>query len=146
MIRKFLDWLVQSKAWQLRVVVALLVIPFIALAFLVKGLVITYWMVACAAILIFSAPKIRTQMLAIPTEQAVIGLIMIVASLVLVVYFPLISLWGLKINNGAFMLLAAMRMMSRPMKFPTMPTVRTVHPRKKKENKKQRSRRLKGNK
>lgn len=137
------DWFVQSKNWQLKLVVFGLLLPFITLAFLAKGLTVTIWMLLAVATLVLSAPKLRVKMQTIPIQQSAMGILFIIASLFLIIFFPMVSLWGLKMNNGVFAIFGAMRMISSPMAikgFPSPQKIGPVQPRKKKQNKRDKKR------
>lgn len=96
------DWIIQSKNWQLRLIVAITLLPVLVLSFFVHASSgFTAMGLALSTVAVFS-PKIRSQIMAAPKAQLIVSGIFFLVSLGMIMLSSPYLVWGMSINQGLY--------------------------------------------
>ncbi|OGD73601.1 hypothetical protein A3K29_05790 [Candidatus Collierbacteria bacterium RIFOXYB2_FULL_46_14] len=110
----FVPWLGALPQWQIRLLVALVGLPFLIPAFLLNGGINLMPMLATLAILIWRAPWLREKIQTLPGIQSQMVISMLVMGLGFIA-FSAPWLWGtLPLNKGLMFLLSGLSTAARP--------------------------------
>ena len=110
----FVPWLGALPQWQLRLLVALVILPFLIPAYILNSGINLMPMLATLAIIIWRAPWLREKIQVLPGIQGQMVCTMLVMSLGFIA-FSAPWLWGtLPLNKGLMFLLSGLSTAARP--------------------------------
>ncbi len=112
--------LINLPHWLLRLLVALVGLPFTIPAFLLNGGINLIPMLFVLAILVWQSPNIREKFFKVPLEQRLVGSLTMIISLSLLAFIAPTHLWGLPfaVNYGIMSFFGSLSMISNPRKLP----------------------------